>query len=747
MRAASDATQAIDALHSISPDLPRDDWVRAGMASHAAGLDFDTFDRWSSGADSYNPRDARDTWKSFKPGKGIGPGSLFHIAKENGWRPGAGSVPPVQPARKLAAPPIKPEQGKAPAEVWARCEAATDAHGYIQSKGAVGVPLDTLRVLPVGDGLRINGHAMAGALVVPGYAPDGALQSLQLIPPTNPKMNLARAPMAGASFTVGELVPGGVAYVCEGIGAAWACWQATGAAAVVCFGWQNVARVAADLRQRDASARLVVVPDVGKEADAEKIARDVGAAVAYMPEGEERNFDANDLAQRDGADVLADLLDRASEPAKPVPLLKPVSVFDVLTNPSPPPAFVWDGYVPRGVVTLWGAHGGVGKSTIALMLAVAAATGRPLFGVPTAQCSAVFVSLEDGASIVRHRLAGICRAWGIDPMMLRDRLHIVDGTENPELFAADNSRSSGDVTSAYIELERLVQSTGAGLVVVDNASDAFGADEINRRQVRGFMRSLGQVARLTDCAVALLAHVDKGTSRQGKAENGEGYSGSTAWHNSARSRLFMTRANDGLLTLEHQKCNLGKRCEPITLVWPEGGLPMLATDAPDYSALDGQGQGRADDSAAAALLVLLAEFEGRGQYCNTAVNSRTHPYVLLKSEPAFQRLKLRQDDVKRIVTQCQRAGWIEPLEYRTPDRKPHVRWTVTASGRSFSGLPAPSAPSAPSGIDGASLHMAQVGAPSAPSGVGGMGDRARTQLGAKTQQKAAEKQSTKDQKP
>ncbi|MBK7053188.1 MAG: hypothetical protein IPH54_22455 [Rhodoferax sp.] len=44
-------------------------------------------------------------------------------------------------------------------------------------------------------------------------------------------------------FTVGELVPGGVVYIVEGIGQAWAVWQATGAA-VVCFGASNMGKVA-----------------------------------------------------------------------------------------------------------------------------------------------------------------------------------------------------------------------------------------------------------------------------------------------------------------------------------------------------------------------------------------------------------------------------------------------------------------------------------------------------------------------
>jgi len=742
---AADIDRAMDALFSIPADIDRETWVKVLMAAKAAGVDRDTCETWSAQANSFNLRDFNDTWRSIKPGGGVGAGSLYRLAAEHGWRMKGGKPQQraVQAPRQPVEPPRKQAPGMSPAEVWGRCNPATNAHPYVQAKAAIGAPLDSLRVVPEGDPLRIAGQSMAGALVVPAYATNGSLQSLQCVTTgdtaarlkekgKNPKLNLKDAPMAGASFTVGQVVPGGVAYLCEGIGTAWACWQATGHPAVVCFGWGNVARVAGDLRQQDKTARLVLVPDTGKEESAFKIAADVSALVACMPEGEEQNFDANDMAQRDGFDVLADLLNSASEQDKPEPLLKPVSVFDVLTNPAPPPAFVWDDYLPRGVVALWGAHGGTGKSTCALMLAVSVVTGRPLFGASTTQVPAVFVSLEDGTNIVRHRLAGICRAWGIDPLSLADRLRIVDGTENPELFAADD-RSAGDVTAAYVELSRLVESTRAGLVVVDNASDSFGGDEINRRQVRGFMRALVQVARLTDCAVCLLAHVDKNTSRNKKAEGGEGYSGSTAWHNSARSRIFMTRGDDGLLTLEHQKSNLGKRREPITLEWPDGGLPALASDAPNFDGLNTRAQGRADDEKAAALLALIAEFECREQYASPAAQARNNVHALLRVEPAFQRLKLNRDATARIVNQCQRAGWIESLDYRSPDRKQRQRWLVTQKGREFAGLPAPTAPTAPTCDESAqSAESCIGGAPTAPTCIGGMGDRARTHEGSKT---------------
>jgi putative DNA primase/helicase len=257
----------------------------------------------------------------------------------------------------------------------------------------------------------------------------------------------------------------------------------------------------------------------------------------------------------------------------------------------------------------------------------------------------------------------------------------------------------------------------------------IGGDEIQRRQVRAFMRALVEVARLTNCAVLLLAHVDKNTSRNKRAEGGEGYSGSTAWHNSARSRLFLTRGDDGLLTLEHQKSNLGRMREPVTLEWLEGGLPQLVVHGAgfDMDGFMGRVQGRADDDRAAALLRLIAEFESRGQYCSPAAQARNNVHAMLKSEPAFLAIKLRPDDTKRIVNQCQRAKWLETLDYRSLDRKERQRWVLTAEGRSFAGIPAPTAPTAPTSDDGAQSADGSIGgAPTAPTYAGGVGDRART---------------------
>ena len=55
----ADLARAADALFTIPADLPRDEWVRAGMAAQAAGIDFDTFDNWSAQAVNYDASAAR----------------------------------------------------------------------------------------------------------------------------------------------------------------------------------------------------------------------------------------------------------------------------------------------------------------------------------------------------------------------------------------------------------------------------------------------------------------------------------------------------------------------------------------------------------------------------------------------------------------------------------------------------------------------------------------------------------------
>jgi putative DNA primase/helicase len=319
---STDLPRAHSALLAISPNVPRDDWVKVAMGAHDAGIGFDHFDAWSSKGDTYTPAAARDLWKSIKPGKGRGSATLFQIAKQHGWSddgqpPRYAKVPSTQDVPKPVPAPPKP--GPAPDEIWNRAKPATGQHPYCQKKGiGDGPALSGLRVLTDDDQLHIAGRAMAGALVIPMYRPDGTMQSAQFIPPNGQKMTLP-GPMENAFYVVGELAAGQPAYVCEGLASAWACWVETGFAGVVTFGAGRMGKVAGAVLEACPGAQLVLVPDVGKEDDADKVAAELRCAVAKMPEGKPANYDAWDALNDEhlpGAVALADVLQAAAAPVE-----------------------------------------------------------------------------------------------------------------------------------------------------------------------------------------------------------------------------------------------------------------------------------------------------------------------------------------------------------------------------------------------------------------------------------------------
>ena len=95
-----------DALRFINPDASYEDWVHVGMAIKASlgDMGFRLWDYWSSTGSKYpgQPELAKK-WATFG-GTGVGEGTLFHIAKQGGWRP-KGDSTSAKPAELRSAQP------------------------------------------------------------------------------------------------------------------------------------------------------------------------------------------------------------------------------------------------------------------------------------------------------------------------------------------------------------------------------------------------------------------------------------------------------------------------------------------------------------------------------------------------------------------------------------------------------------------------------------------------------------------
>jgi len=496
-----DTRHALEALHAIDAGCSREEWHRIGTAAIAAGLTVDDIIAWSESAPNFaGERDVRAAFRTITPKGGIGAGTLWRAAMAAGWRPpgrehsggrGADAGRAEQPHQKATTG----QRGASAGEVWRRCLPADESHPYIEAKQG---RAEGLRVVPAGDGLRIAGQSVAGWLVVPVRPLGGSGDepaSLQFVPAPGQgkKLNLPGARMDGV-FVVGNLEPGGTAYLCEGIATAWACWRATGRAAVCCFGWGNVARVAAELRRRDAEARLVLVPDSAKERDAERIAREAGALVAAMPEGSPQNFDANDFAQAEGFDALEALLDAAQAPELRFRLLGANELRQL-----PPLAWRVRGVLPaQGLASVYGPSTS-GKSFLLLDMAAAIAEGREWFGYRTKRAPVVFVALEGEAGF-RLRVAAWEQAKG-RPLPAGLRLVLQDFRLTKD----------GDVP----DLAAAVRSAGAGAVVaIDTLNRAAPeADENASADMGRIIESAKELQRATGGLVVLVHHSGKDATR------------------------------------------------------------------------------------------------------------------------------------------------------------------------------------------------------------------------------------------
>lgn len=376
-------------------------------------------------------------------------------------------------------------------------------------------------------------------------------------------------------------------------------------------------------------------------------------------------------AERDLAKVtkLAD----AKRAAKPPAAFVALDIQGFGTAEPPPKKYVVSGMLPHGHLALLGAHGGAGKSLLALTFCAHVACGRPWAGIDVVQGRAAFVSLEDPADVVLRRLCRIADTYRLDFGLIEENLLILDGTTGDGVLGtvadAFGSRAF-TATAAFEELRDQV--AGAALVVVDNASDAYDGNENDRRHVRAFMRLLAQLARENDASVLLLAHIDKLAARQGS--NGNTYSGSTAWHNSARSRFALVDV-DGVVELRHEKHQFGKLSDTTRLVWNADGVlvPSGATAA--------AATGRDDSDDASVTAALRAASASRVNVPTARTGPATAQHVLSTFSELSPELRdaFGRDRFWAAIARLTRQGIVSFETYRNENRKERERIVCAGS--------------------------------------------------------------------
>lgn len=359
--------------------------------------------------------------------------------------------------------------------------------------------------------------------------------------------------------------------------------------------------------------------------------------------------------------------------------LQAVPLEDMARVTASPVGYALNPYYPRRLTTLLGGHGGIGKSWLALIHAAHVAAGCDWGPLAVTQGRVVFLSFEDEGEIVRWRLRCIVDAYDLPQAAVVANLTVLDGSDAETELAIESADGAGlDFTPLMGLVSDAVR--GADLVFIDNASDTYGANENARLPVRRFVRRLTQEAKANDAAVVLLVHIDKQAARSGGKDNH--YSGNTAWHNSARSRLALVKSDTAGIELLHEKANHAATAEPVALQRAAHGVLMpvsaVAAQAAQASAQALVAQSDADDVL--AVLTTAARVLPDGVPTATT-GPRTTWYVLsmLAEAPAWMQAKASKRRVDAALLTLEAAGKIRRQTIQRKNRHSVERWEVAAA--------------------------------------------------------------------
>ena len=257
----------------------------------------------------------------------------------------------------------------------------------------------------------------------------------------------------------------------------------------------------------------------------------------------------------------------------------------------------------------------------------AVAAGADWMGQWVRSGKAIYFAAEDDSDELHRRFDDIATHLGRSYQDMADLT--VRSLAGETALLADEitarfAKTTALVTSAlYRELDARAKADKPMLIVIDTLADVYPANENDRAKVRQFIGFLRKLALDHRCAVVLLAH----PSLSGMS-NGSGTSGSTAWNNSVRSRLYLTKPVDdqGCVlderkrVLRTMKANYSATGGEIHMMW-RGGV-FIAEGKPtstDRMAMSAK--------AHRVFLELLDECRSRGMRLNPYSGTNYAPKV------------------------------------------------------------------------------------------------------------------------
>ena len=218
--------------------------------------------------------------------------------------------------------------------------------------------------------------------------------------------------------------------------------------------------------------------------------------------------------------------------------------------------------------------GGLGKSSNAVVEALAMVTGRDLLGdMPSKPMSVWYWNGEDPMEELQRRVAAACLHYKIKAEDLGSRLYVDSGRDH-EIVIARETR--GDISVAFPLVDGLVkeiQRRGIDVLIIDPFVASHAVSENDNTKIEAVVRQWMRVAEEGRCAIELVHHTRK-TNGQNETtvDDARGAGALLAKARSARVLNAMTKTEAsevgveekerfGFFRIDNGKANLAPRGE------------------------------------------------------------------------------------------------------------------------------------------------------------------------------------------
>lgn len=177
----------------------------------------------------------------------------------------------------------------------------------------------------------------------------------------------------------------------------------------------------------------------------------------------------------------------------------------------------------RNYVSVVASAGGIGKTSLAIVEALAICTGKPLLGEAVKEmCNAWVINLEDPREEMEMRTLAAMKFHGIKPEDVRGKL-FMDGEDDISITLAAESRDGlilNDALLAHIR-DKIIENE-IGVVIIDPFVSTHLVNENSNASVQAVVAMFRSLARQTGAAICLVHHVRKGNGEDASVDSVRG---------------------------------------------------------------------------------------------------------------------------------------------------------------------------------------------------------------------------------